>query len=75
MTDSSRISIDPKICGGRPTIAGTRLRVIDVLEMLADGVSEAEILADFPFICVEDIRACIAYAVEAVDHRIVKAAA
>jgi len=53
-----RIARDPAICGGRPTVAGTRMRVTDVLEMLAGGVSEAEIVADFPYVKLEDIRAC-----------------
>jgi len=54
-----RIAFDPTICGGRPTVAGTRVRVSDVLEMLAGGAGEAEILADFPYLGVEDIRACL----------------
>ncbi len=72
---SSRITIDPEVCGGRPIVAGTRMRVADILGMLAGGTSESEILADFPYIAGEDIRACLAYAAEAVDHRIVKSAA
>jgi uncharacterized protein (DUF433 family) len=57
-----RIAIDPAICGGRPTIAGTRMRVTDILEALASGVSEEEIVQDFPYVKLEDIRACLAYA-------------
>ena len=57
-----RIAIDPAICGGRPTVAGTRMRVTDILEMLATGVSEEEIVQDFPYVKLEDIRACLAYA-------------
>ncbi|HEV7661565.1 MAG TPA: DUF433 domain-containing protein [Allosphingosinicella sp.] len=45
-----RIVSDPRICGGRPTVSGTRMRVSDVLEMLAGGASEAEIVADFPYL-------------------------
>ena len=66
-----RIAVDPAICGGRPTVAGTRVRVSDVLEMLAAGTGEAEIVADFPYLAVEDIRACLAYAAAAADHPIV----
>jgi uncharacterized protein (DUF433 family) len=51
------------------------MRVIDVLEMLSGGASESEILADFDFLTREDIRACLAYAAESLDHRVVKAAA
>jgi uncharacterized protein (DUF433 family) len=57
-----RISIDPAICGGRPTIAGTRMRVTDILDALAEGVSEDVIVADFPSVTLEDIRACLRYA-------------
>ena len=70
-----RITFDPTICGGRPTVAGTRVRVSDVLEMLAGGASEEEIVRDFPYLGVEDIRACLAYAAGAADHPIVSAAA
>jgi uncharacterized protein (DUF433 family) len=68
-----RISVDPAICGGRPTVKGTRVRVSDVLEMLAGGAGEAAIVADFPYLGVEDIRACLAYAASAADHPIVTA--
>lgn len=56
-------------------MTGTRVRVTDVLEMLAGGASEAEIIRDFPYLAVEDIRACLAYAAGASDHPIVSAAA
>jgi uncharacterized protein (DUF433 family) len=75
MADQARITINPEVCGGRPIIAGTRMRVADILSMLAGGASEAEIIADFPYVTADDIRACLAYAAEAVDHRIVKTAA
>ena len=57
-----RITIVPAICGGRPTIRGMRIRVVDVLEMLADGMTPAEILADFPYLEAADIRACLNFA-------------
>jgi uncharacterized protein (DUF433 family) len=60
--DHPRIAVDPAICGGRPTVAGTRMRVTDILELLASGVSEEEIVQDFPYVKLEDIRACLAYA-------------
>ena len=69
-----RITIDSAICGGRPIVLGTRVRVSDILEMLADGASEAEIVADYPYIAAEDIRACLAYAASVADHPIVLAA-
>jgi len=69
-----RIAVDPAVCGGRPTVAGTRVRVSDVLEMLADGASEAAILADYPYLALDDIRACLAYAAGIADHPVVLAA-
>ena len=73
-SDLSRIVIDPDICGGRPTIAGTRVRVNDVLDMLADGVDRQTILADFPYLADEDISAAIRYAAAFLNHRVVQAA-
>ena len=56
-----RISIDPAVCGGRPCIRGHRIWVSLVLGLLADGLTEAEILAEYPQLEPDDIRACIAY--------------
>lgn len=58
------ITIEPDKRSGKPTIRGTRMTVQDVLEYLAGGMSEAEILADFPDLTAEDIRACLAYAAD-----------
>lgn len=58
----SRISVDPLVCGGRPIVTGTRIRVKDVLEMLAGGATPAEIAADFPYLSEDDVRAVLAYA-------------
>ena len=69
-----RILVDPAICGGRPVVAGTRLRVTDVLDMLAGGASGAEIVADYPYVSAADIRACLAYAASMANHPIVIAA-
>jgi uncharacterized protein (DUF433 family) len=64
----SRITFDPAQCGGRPCIRGMRIRVKDVLELLAAGVTETEILTDYPYLEQEDIRACLAFAAAEVDH-------
>lgn len=56
-----RISIDPQICGGKPCVRGHRIWVSLILDLLADGVSERDILASYPGLTAEDIRACIAY--------------
>ncbi|MEW6357172.1 MAG: DUF433 domain-containing protein [Planctomycetota bacterium] len=57
-----RIVSNPDVLGGKPIIRGTRLTVERVLSLLEAGVGEKEILADFPMLTSEDIRACIAYA-------------
>lgn len=59
---SSRITLDPSKRGGRPCIRNLRISVYDVLDMLADGMSEIEILDDFPELETADIRACLAFA-------------
>lgn len=58
------IAIEPGKRGGKPTIRGLRITVQDVLEYLAGGMSEEEILADFPDLTREDIRACLAFAAD-----------
>lgn len=68
ITGFPRISVDTGICGGRPVVAGTRLRVTDVLDMLAGGASETEILGDYTYVKSADIRACLAYAASRADN-------
>jgi len=63
-----RITINPHQCGGRPCIRGMRIRVIDVLELLAAGQSREEILADYPYLESDDISACLLYAARRLDH-------
>ena len=58
------ITIEPGKRGGKPCIRGLRITVYDVLEYLASGMSNEEILADFPDLTQEDIRACLAFAAE-----------
>ena len=58
----SRITVEPGKCGGRPCIRGFRLRVKDVLELLAQGASWDEILKDYPFLEADDLRACLEFA-------------
>ena len=60
----NRINVDPAIRFGKPCVRGTRISVGDVLGYLAGGMSEAQILADFPQLSGDDIRACLAYAAE-----------
>ena len=58
------ITLEPGKRGGRPCVRGLRITVSDVLSYLAAGMSEAEILDDFPYLTGEDIRACLAFAAE-----------
>jgi uncharacterized protein (DUF433 family) len=69
-----RITIEPGKCGGRPCIRGMRIRVTDVLGMLAAGMSRAEILADFPYLEADDITACLSYAASLTEQRMVSVA-
>ena len=66
-----RISIDPNVCFGKPCIKGTRIWVSLILDFLASGVSDADILADYPYLKPEDIRAAIAYGAEVTRERII----
>lgn len=65
---SDRITFNPKQCGGRPCIRGMRIRVQDVLSMLASGMSRQEILDDYDYLESEDINACLEYAAAESAH-------
>ncbi len=67
----SRISINPEVCFGRPCIKGTRIWVSLIVDNLAEGVSEAELLDAYPQLVPEDIRAALAYAAELTRERFV----
>lgn len=72
MTDRlDRISIDPRICGGKPCIKGTRLWVSVILDFLADGMSEAELLTEYPQLTHDDVLAAIAYGAEMTRERVI----
>lgn len=71
---SDRISFDPRICGGRPCIKGTRMRVADIVAMLADGATKEEILQDFDYLAEADIDAALRYAAGASDHPVIRTA-
>ena len=70
----TRITLNPEICGGRPCIRGMRVRVQDILDMLASGMSTQDILRDYPYLEEEDIRAALQYAARYLDHPVVRAA-
>ncbi|MCC5863425.1 MAG: DUF433 domain-containing protein [Gammaproteobacteria bacterium] len=69
----TRITVDPDKCGGRPCIRGLRIRVIDVLELLAAGETPEEILAAYPYLEPDDITASLLYAARQLDHPILAA--
>ena len=63
-----RITVDPGQCGGRPCIRGMRIRVIDVLDLFAAGLSSEQILAEMPDLEIEDLKAALHYAALRLDH-------
>jgi len=67
----NRISIDPAVCGGKPCVKGTRIWVSLILDLLASGLSEAEVRTEYPQLCQEDILAAIAYGAEASRERMI----
>ena len=69
----NRITINPKQCGGRPCIRGMRIRVIDILDLFADGLDTEEILKEMPDLEVEDIRASLLYASRKLNHSVLVA--
>jgi uncharacterized protein (DUF433 family) len=68
-----RITAKSGLCGGRPTIRGMRIRVQDVIDLLAAGASRAEILADYPYLEDEDITAALQYASRSIEHIVIAA--
>jgi uncharacterized protein (DUF433 family) len=69
-----RISIDPNVCGGKPCIRGHRIWVSLVLDFLASGTTPDEIVADYPQLTLDDVRACIAFGSEMTRERTVHVA-
>ena len=67
------LTLEPGKRGGRPCIRGLRITVYDVLSYLAAGMAAEEILADFPYLTAEDIRACLSYAADRERHTLVAA--
>jgi uncharacterized protein (DUF433 family) len=73
MESNSRITHNPRQCGGRPCIRGMRIRVVDVLDLLEQGLSFAGILEELPDLEEDDIKAAIHYASVRVDHAVIAA--
>jgi uncharacterized protein (DUF433 family) len=69
-----RITVNPDVCGGRPCIRGLRIRVKDVLDLLAAGATREEILADYPYLEADDIAAVLEFAARQNDHPVLRSA-
>lgn len=74
MSEIHRITIDPDQCGGRPCLRGLRVRVKDVLDLMAAGATREEILADYPLLEAGDIIAALEYAARQSDHPVLQIA-
>lgn len=74
MSELGRITIDPEQCGGRPCIRSPRIRVKDVLDLLAAGASREEILEDYPLLEDADIVAVLEFAARQSDHPVLRVA-
>ncbi len=68
-----RITSEPDKFGGRPCIRGLRIRVVDILDLLAAGLSHAEIVAELPDLELDDIKAALAFAARRLDHPVIAA--
>jgi uncharacterized protein (DUF433 family) len=64
----TRITVNPRQCGGRPCIRGMRIRVSDVLDLLQSGLSPAQVVEELPDLELEDVQAALAYARQRIDH-------
>ena len=71
---SNRITVNPRQCGGRPCIRGMRIRVTDVLDLYAAGLSAEQILEEMPDLEFEDLQACLQYAARKLNHAVLIAA-
>ncbi len=71
---SNRITVNPKQCGGRPCVRGMRIRVTDVLDLYAAGLSAEQILEEMPDLEFEDLQACLQYAARKLNHAVLIAA-
>lgn len=71
---NERITINPLQCGGRPCIRGMRIRVVDVLDLLANGLTPEQVLAELPDLEPADVQACLRYASRKLNHPVLTAA-
>ncbi len=74
MSELHRITSNPAVLAGKPTVRGLRMSVSDILDLLAAGADRAEILADYPYLEDGDITAALEYASRSTNHTVIKAA-
>ena len=70
---TDRITIDPEQCGGRPCIRGMRIRIVDILDLFAAGLTAEKILEELPDLEMEDFKAALVYAARRMDHPVIVA--
>ncbi|MGH8585028.1 MAG: DUF433 domain-containing protein [Gammaproteobacteria bacterium] len=70
---AERVTVDPEQCGGKPCIRGMRIRITDVLDLLAAGLTQEQVLAELPDLEPGDIVACLRYAARRIDHPVLAA--
>lgn len=68
-----RITVNPDQCGGRPCVRGMRIRVLDVIDLLAAGLTHDEVVAELPDLELEDVAACLRFASSRLDHPVIAA--
>ncbi len=74
MSAIDRITVDPTVCGGRPCVRGLRIRVKDILDLLAAGATREEVLDDYPYLESEDVTAVLEFAARQSDHLVLRSA-
>jgi uncharacterized protein (DUF433 family) len=70
---ADRITVNPRQCGGRPCVRGMRIRVVDVLDLLASGLNQQQVLEELPDLQAEDVVACLRFASNRLNHPILAA--
>jgi uncharacterized protein (DUF433 family) len=70
---ADRITVDPEQCGGRPCVRGIRIRVTDVLDLLASGMTQEQVIDELPDLTAEDVRACLRFASHRLDQPVLAA--
>lgn len=71
MNVMDRMTVNPRQCGGRPCIRGMRIRVTDVLDLLASGLTREQVLEELPDLESEDVDACLRFASRRIDHPVI----